>query len=394
MRLTDKMDKAVDAGDEDRLWQAFLSRDRNLDGAVVCAVRSTRIYCRPTCPARRPDRSQVSFFRTPGEAKEAGFRACLRCLPDRPETDACLVAAACDFVDSYAETQGTLPTAAEVGEALGLSAGRLNGLFRREMGLTLSQFARGNRMKRFKALVRDGSRVSDAIYDAGFGSSSRLYENSSEELGMTPATYRKGGAGTTIHYIVRDSALGGLLVAGTASGVCAVKLGDDANPLIEELGHEFPAATLVQVHAGHPEQRQRSDKPGTGSGNLDGWAQALLEYLDGGRRDIDLPLDVVATAFQWRVWRQLQAIPPGETRTYQQLAEDLEHPRASRAVGRACATNPVAPIIPCHRALRKDGGLGGYRWGLHRKETLLEMERKQSEPGGQAPSETSPGKSG
>lgn len=381
MRL---MDKTVDAGDEDRLWQAFLSRDRNLDGAVVCAVRSTRIYCRPTCPARRPDRSQVSFFRTPGEARAAGFRACLRCLPDRPETDAGLVAAACDFVDSYAETQGALPTAAEVGEAMGLSVGRLNGLFRKEMGLTLAQYARGNRLKRFKALVRDGPRVSDATYDAGFGSSSRLYENSTEELGMTPATYRKGGAGTTICYIVRDSALGGLLVAGTASGVCAVKLGDHAKSLVDELRQEFPAASLLPVDPDDDTGEYR---------NLQGWVSSLMLYLDGRNTEIDLPLDVVATAFQWRVWRQLQAIPPGETRTYQQLAEELEHPRASRAVGRACATNPVAPIIPCHRALRKDGGLAGYRWGLQRKETLLEMERRQSGLGGQAPPETSSGKS-
>ena len=366
MTLTDM---AVDIQDEDRLWQAFLSRDPNFDGAVVCGVRSTGIYCRPTCPARRPDRSRVSFFQTPAEARAAGFRACLRCLPDRAETDSDLAAAARNFVDSYAETHEGLPTAAEVAEAVGLSVGRLNGIFRRETGLTLSQYARANRLKRFKALVRDGSKVSDAMYDAGYGSSSRLYENSTEELGMTPATYRKGGAGATIGYVIEDSALGGLLVAGTASGICAVKLGDDTGALVEELEAEFPAANLAPISGGH-------DSPDCG--NLGVWTQALLEYLDGKRADIDLPLDVLATAFQWRVWRQLQDIPAGETRTYQQLAEELEHPKASRAVGRACATNPVAPIIPCHRALRKDGGLAGYRWGLERKEALLEMERSQA----------------
>ena len=256
---------------------------------------------------------------------------------------------------------------------MGLSIGRLNNLFRRETGLTLSQYARGKRLQRFKALVRDGSSVANAVYDAGFGSSSRLYENSTEELGMTPATYRKGGTGTTIHFTIEKSALGGLLVAGTASGVCAVKLGDDTDVLLAELEQEFPAAEIVPASSGNYSRE---------SGGLDGWARALLDYLEGKRTDIDLPLDVVATAFQWKVWRQLQAIPPGETRTYQQLAEELEHPKASRAVGRACATNPVAPIIPCHRALRKDGGLGGYRWGLGRKEALLAMERKQAEPTG------------
>ena len=365
-------DTKVDIRDADRLWEAFVSRDRSLDGAVFCAVRSTGIYCRPICPARRPHRSQVSFFRTPDEARSAGFRACLRCLPDRPETDADLVAAACDFVDTYAETHDILPTAAEVSESVELSVGKLNSLFRRETGGTLAQYAKGKRLKRFKALVRNGSTVSDAIYEAGYGSSSRLYENSTEELGMTPATYRKGGAGTTIYYIIVESALGGLLVAGTESGICAVKLGDDMDVLLAELGQEFPAAILVGVS---------NDQDSPDRGDLGAWVRHLLEYLDGQRTDIDLPLDVVATAFQWRVWRQLQAIPTGETRTYQQLAEELEHPKASRAVGRACATNPVAPIIPCHRALRKDGGLAGYRWGLERKEALLEIERGQSDQG-------------
>ena len=366
------IDTTAGIQDEDCLRHAFLTRDRSLDGAVFCAVRSTRIYCRPTCPARRPHRSQVSFFRTPQEARAAGFRACLRCLPDRPETDAELVVAACNFVDSYAETEGVLPNAAEVSEGVGLSVARLNSLFRRETGLTLSQYTRGNRLKRFKALVQKGSTVSDAIYEAGYGSTSRLYQNSKEELGMTPATYRKGGAGTTIYYFIEESALGGLLIAGTATGVCAVKLGDDTDVLLTELGQEFPAGTLARISPGH-------DSPECG--NLGAWVRSLLEYLDGQRTDIDLPLDVVATAFQWRVWRQLQDIPVGETRTYQQLAVELEHPKASRAVGRACATNPVAPIIPCHRALRKDGGLGGYRWGLQRKEALLEMERRQADEG-------------
>ena len=249
---------------------------------------------------------------------------------------------------------------------MSLSPSRLQRLFKLETGLTPSQYARGKRMARFKALVRGGEMVTEAVYDAGFGSASRLYENAAGQLGMTPATYRKGGAGAIIRYVTTDSALGGLLVAGTVTGVCSVKLGDESEALIAELEQEFPAATLVGTAPGDDSQ--------DGAG-LRRWVVLLQEYLAGRRTNIDLPLDVLATAFQWRVWRRLQAIPVGETRTYQEMAGDLEQPNASRAVGRACATNPVAPIIPCHRAVRKDGGLAGYRWGLHRKETLLEMER-------------------
>lgn len=354
--------------DEDRLWNAFLSRDRALDGAVYCAVRSTGIYCRPTCPARRPDRLQVKFYFTTTEASEAGYRACLRCFPDRAETDAELVGAACSFIDGFLDAHATLPTLVEAGNAVGLTTARLQRLFKLETGLTVAQYAKGKRMERFKGLVRNGASVSDAIYNAGFGSSSRLYENATEQLGMTPATYRKGGAGAEIAFIFTQSALGGLLVAGTESGVCAVKLGDDAGVLISELEQEFPSARIRRVEM---------DEETRGVQELCCWAESLLSYLDGRQVDIDLPLDVMATAFQWRVWRRLQAIPSGETRTYQEMAGDLGQPTASRAVGRACATNPVAPIVPCHRAVRKDGGLAGYRWGLHRKEALLEMERRQ-----------------
>ena len=357
--------------DQERLWNAFLSRDRSFDGVFICAVRSTGIYCRPTCPARRPRPSQVKFFASPDEARNAGYRACLRCLPDRPETDVDLVSAACEFIDGYVESHETLPSVADVGDAIGLTSTKLQRLFKLETGLSLSQYSRGKRLERFKALARDRGNVTEAVYEAGFGSSSRLYENASTQLGMTPATYRKGGAGAVIRYIVTQSALGGLVVAGTGSGICAVKLGDDFEVMVAEMEQEFPAATLLRIP---PED----DSPGCRS--LHDWIAALQEYLAGRRIEIDLPLDVLATAFQWRVWRRLQAIPTGETRTYQQMATDLEQPTASRAVGRACATNPVAPIVPCHRAVRKDGGLAGYRWGLHRKEALLEMERRQTGP--------------
>lgn len=355
--------------DPEQLWDAVMSRDRSFEGRFVYAVRSTGVYCRPTCPSRRPRQEHVSYFAAPEEARSAGYRPCRRCLPDQDGTDAELVRLACDFIDDYVEANGAAPRMQEISDAVSTAPAALQRKFRRETGITPPQYARGRRMERFKGLLRDGASVSDALYDAGYGSSSRLYERASEQLGMTPASYRRGGAGAVIRYVVTQSALGGLLVAGTDRGVCAVKLGDDTDALVAELHQEFPAADIQLV-------APDGDNPGFAS--LMEWTDAALAYLDGRSTDIDLPLDVRATMFQWRVWRQLQAIPVGETRTYQQLAEELEHPKASRAVGRACATNPVAPIIPCHRALRKDGGLGGYRWGLHRKEALLSMERRQS----------------
>ena len=355
--------------DHQQLWAAVLSRDSSFNGRFVYAVRSTGIYCRPTCPSRRPRQSQALFFTEPEEARSAGYRPCHRCQPDRPSEDAELVRRASEYIDDYIEGHDSLPLLAQVSEAVGVTDSRLRSFFRQETGLTPAQYARARRLGRFKALLRDGESVTTAAFDAGYGSSSRIYENASEQLGMTPASYRKGGAGVVIRYVVADSALGGLLVAGTVRGVCAVKLGDDSEPLIAELRDEFPVAEILRV-----EPNDHAPE----SGGLQEWVGAILEYLDGHRWDIDLPLDVLATVFQWRVWRKLQAIPTGETRTYQQLAEELEQPAASRAVGRACATNPVAPIIPCHRAVRKDGGLAGYRWGLRRKEALLEMERRQS----------------
>ncbi len=355
--------------DQDRLWNGFLARDRSLDGVVICGVISTGIYCRPTCPARRPRRSQVVFFDSAAEARNAGLRACRRCHPDRPETDADLVRAACEFAARYLETHERAPRNPELAAAMGIGSGRLQRLFRETTGLTPAQYVRGLRVERFKSLAKGGANVSEAIYDSGFGSSSRLYENAVQQLGMTPATYRKGGAGAVIRYVTERSSMGWLLVGATAKGVCSVKMGDDATALVAELHREFSAATLIPAGPGDGDHESQS---------LKSWLTSILGYLDGHDVDIDLPLDVKATAFQWRVWRQLQSIPAGERRSYQQMARALGNDSASRAVGRACATNPVAPIIPCHRAVRQDGALAGYRWGLHRKEALLEMEHRQA----------------
>lgn len=351
------------------LWKAVLERDASLDHLFVYAVRSTGVYCRPSCPSRRPRQAQAVFFNTPEEARSAGYRACKRCDPDHPGGDAELVRRACEFIDGHIKYHGALPSLAELTEASEVGVHALRRAFKQETGLTPMQYARRKRLERFKSILRDRASVTDALYDAGYGSSSRAYESVVKQIGMTPASYRKGGPGAVIRYVVTRSALGEILVAGTASGVCAVKLGDDAKVLITELSNEFPAADIRPI-----ESNGRNPEYDT----LWGWTNAIREYLAGDRSDIDLPIDVRATIFQWRVWRKLQTIPAGETRSYQQLAEELGQPSASRAVGQACAANPVALIVPCHRALRKDGSLGGYRWGLPRKETLLEMERRDS----------------
>ena len=353
--------------DTQNLWEAVLTRDACFDGHFVYAVRSTGVYCRPSCPSRRPRQSQAVFFSKAEEARSAGYRACKRCRPDRPSGDADLVRRACDYIDGHVQYQGALPSLSEVAEASDVGVHVLRRAFKQETGLTPMQYARGQRLKRFKLMLRDGENVTDSLYGAGYGSSSRAYEGAVEQLGMTPASYGKGGSGATIRYVAAGSALGEVLVAGTVSGVCAVKLGGDAEVLIAELSDEFPAADIRPIESTDRE-----------CDSLWGWANAILEYLDGDRLDTDLPVDVRATIFQWRVWRKLQTIPAGETRTYQQLAEELGQPTASRAVGQACAANPVALIVPCHRALRKDGSLGGYRWGLSRKEALVEMERPES----------------
>ncbi len=342
-------------------WQAVQSRDEGFDGRFVYAVRSTGIYCRPSCPSRRPGPGQVRFFSGPEDAQEAGFRACLRCLPDlqpveSPYTE--LVRRACEYVRQATDNDPDgLPTIAEVSRALETSPSRLQRAFKKETGVTLRQYGQARRLERFKSMVREGNGVTPAMYDAGYTSPSRLYEDSAAQLGMSPGQYDRGAPGATIYHTVAISPLGWLLVAATGQGVCAVKLGDEPSSLIEELFTEFPAARHLREE-----------------GRLQSWVSETLEYLEGRQPGLDLPLDVQATAFQRRVWQLLQAIPYGETRTYQEIARELGLENGSRAVGRACATNPVSLVVPCHRARRKDGGLAGYRWGLRRKKALQAME--------------------
>jgi len=344
-------------------WQAVLSRNNHFDGTFVYGVRSTGIYCRPSCYARRPRRDQVIFFRMPEAAEQAGFRPCRRCRPAEAviqDPQVKRVQRLCRYIESYDSPDRPL-TLAEMGDHVHVSSHHLQRTFKRIMGITPRQYAEACRLRRMKALVRKGATITRALYEAGYGSSSRLYEGASTRMGMTPGTYLRGGEGMRIRYTIVDSPLGRLLVASTGKGICAVSIGKSDQSLKTALLNEYPAA---EIHW---------DKSG-----LREYITALLKYLDGKLPNLDLPLDVRVTAFQWKVYEALKAIPYGLTRTYGEIAEAIGHPKAVRAVARACATNPAAMVIPCHRVVRKDESLGGYRWGLERKKTLLEKERKSN----------------
>jgi AraC family transcriptional regulator of adaptative response/methylated-DNA-[protein]-cysteine methyltransferase len=345
---------------EETFWQAVQARDASADGLFIYAVRSTGIYCRPTCPSRRPNRDQVMFFPLPEAAEQAGFRACRRCqprsaTPHDPQVE--LIGRACRYIAEHVECT---PTLEQVGQAVGLSPHHLQRTFKRMMGITPRQYAEACRVERLKTRLRHGDTVTTALYEAGYGSSSRLYERAPARLGMTPATYRRGGQGARIGYTIAATRLGRLLVAATESGICFVSLGDDDAALAAALAGEYPAAEIARA-------------PGK---ELSEWVDAILSYLDGEEPHLDLPLDIQATAFQWRVYEALRAIPYGSTRSYRAVAEALGQPTAARAVARACATNPVALVVPCHRVIGEDGGMRGYRWGVERKQALLDQESK------------------
>jgi len=340
-------------------WEAVLSRDARFDGQFVFAVSSTKIYCRPSCPSRRAKREHVSFFQLPEAAEQAGFRACKRCHPSSVSTkdpQLELVQRVCRLLED-AEVETTTLTA--LGEQTGVSSFHLQRTFKKVMGVTPRQYADAARVSRFKGGARDGKSITAAMYDAGFGSSSRLYEKAVSQLGMTPATYGKGGRGATINYAIVKCSMGALLVATTVKGVCSVKLGDSKSTLESDLKREFPAAECLRDET-----------------RLSPAVQAVVDHLEGKTPHIDLPLDIQATAFQRQVWEQLRAIPLGQTASYSDVARAIGQQRAVRAVARACATNPVALVIPCHRVIREDKSLGGYRWGLERKKKLLEQESR------------------
>lgn len=357
-----------------RQWQQVLARDSHADGQFFYAVKSTKIYCRPTCPSRRPARKNVTFFPTAALAEQAGFRACKRCEPSlatpRPDPQAAVIAAATEYLTQHATERTRL---ADVAKATGV--GRLTLLrgFRRVLGISPGEFARAQRVARFKDALKPADaprrkdspapaapRITDAIYDAGFGSSSRLYESSNDSLGMTPRTMRAGGAGLLIRYTTAASPLGRMLVAATPTGVCAITFGRDDGELIADLRKRFDQAQLVPA-----------------KGNT-GWLADGVAFIASQTTENPLaatfPLDVRATAFQQRVWKALQQIPRGQTRSYSELARELGNPTATRAVAAAIGANPVAVAVPCHRVIGKDGSLTGYRWGLDRKRKLLAAE--------------------
>ena len=341
-------------------WDAVSGRDRAMDGVFFYAVRTTGVYCRPSCPARRPRPENVVFFRTRTGAERAGFRPCKRCKPERDiHTDANseIVEKVCRYIDTHPDQPATLDT---LSRAIGLSPFHLHRTFKALTGITPRAYADSRRLESLKAGLREGHSVTRSLYDAGYGSSSRLYERASAQLGMTPSRYRKQGSGVTIRYSIAETPIGRLLLAATARGICSIQFGDSDTTLEGALRKEYPQAEIV-----------RTDK------QLTGWVRAVRNRIRG-ENTASLPLDIRATAFQRLVWEQLRAIPSGATRSYSEIAKRIGKPRAARAVARACATNPVAVAIPCHRVVREDGALGGYRWGIQRKRKLLALEKKTS----------------
>jgi AraC family transcriptional regulator of adaptative response/methylated-DNA-[protein]-cysteine methyltransferase len=352
---TERLDRSSDA---DARWRAVLAHDRRADGRFVYAVRSTGVYCRPSCASRRPRRQVVIFFEAPADAERAGFRACRRCRPAEP-------AAADPWIDKIrracvylANVEGH-PSLATLARRVGGSPYHLQRNFKRLVGVSPREYAEACRLGKVKRRLRQGDAVTGAMLDAGYGSSSRFYERAAPMLGMAPSTYRRGGAGMSIRYTIVDSPLGRLLVGATPRGVCAVAMGTSDADLERALAQEYPAAAAIDAD----------------EGSLSAWTTEILAHLAGRQPRLDLPLDVQATAFQWQVWEALRSIPYGETRTYGEIARTIGRPRAVRAVARACATNPVALAIPCHRVVSTGRGASGYRWGVNRKKTLLARER-------------------
>lgn len=341
---------------EDSRWQAVLAREGASDGEFVFAVSSTGVYCRPSCPSKRPRRENVTFFRRPQEAESAGFRECLRCRPKaiagNPRQE--LVKSICRYIEQHLDEPITL---SRLGAEFKQSPFHLQRTFKAVLGITPKQYANSCRMRGFRQNLKAGHSVTRAMYDAGYSSSSRLYTRTSSELGMEPAKYRRGAIAAPVRYAFSDSPLGRMLLASTDKGICSIQFADSDEELEQGLKQEFPFAI-----------RRRDDQ------GLAELAEKVVERISDAEPSSSLPLDIRATAFQRRVWSYLQSIGTGETRSYSQVAKAIRRPSAVRAVARACATNPVAIAIPCHRVVRSEGDMGGYRWGIDRKRKLLAME--------------------
>ena len=339
-------------------WRAVVRRDSAADAAFVYSVRTTGVYCRPSCPARLPRRENVRFHATREDAARAGFRACKRCRPDEAplaERQQAAVARACRLIEDADDT----PTLSTLADAVGLSAYHFHRVFKTVTGVTPKAYAVAHRARRVRDELAAGASVTGAIHGAGFNSSGRFYATATEQLGMTPTAYRDGGDGATIRFAVGECSLGSVLVAASEKGVCAIFLGDDPDALARDLQDRFPRARLVG-----------------GEAAFDQWVARVVGLVEKPALGLDLPLDVRGTAFQVRVWEALRAIPPGATASYAEVAKRIGRPKASRAVAAACAANPIAVAIPCHRVVRTDESLSGYRWGVERKAELLRRERE------------------
>jgi len=341
---------------EDSRWEAVVQRNSQAEGAFVYGVMTTGIYCRPVCASRLPYRENVQFFDRWENAEEAGFRPCKRCTPQAaqlPNEAVAAVEKACKMIEE-AEKE---PTLNQLADAVGLSPAHFHRLFKKTVGITPKQYATEKRLSRMRTNLQGDSTVTEAIYQTGYGSSSRFYEKATESLGMKPTEYREGGAGLSIRYAIVVSYLGWVLVAVTDRGICRIDFSDSQEILRKRLESTFPKAGFVE------------DDPDIGM-----IAAQTIAFLEAPEQGLDLPLDVQGTAFQHRVWTALQNIPAGTTASYGEIARQLGNPKAARAVAGACASNPIAVAIPCHRVVRSDGELGGYRWGMERKRTLLERE--------------------
>src|SRR3954470_11013471 len=339
--------------DPDTAWAAFMRRDRSWDGQVIGAVKTTGIYCKPSCPARRPKRQHVEFFSTAEEARAAGFRPCLRCKPDEVGRDREAVARAVKLIERAEEA----PSLAELASAVGYAPHHFQRIFKRDLGVSPAEYARALRNRRTERALKANGRVTDAVYDAGYQSPSGFYNDAKERLGMTPSAWRDGGRGETIRWTTFDSPLGQMLIAATSKGICRLTF-DDSEASLRRL---FPNATIVKDEGG-----------------LKDLVEGALTAIRQPSAARDLPIDVAGTAFQEAVWRELRKIPLGETRSYAQIAAAIGQPKAVRAVGTANGDNHVAVLIPCHRVIRSDGTLGGYAGGLDRKRQLLDAEGHRS----------------
>jgi AraC family transcriptional regulator of adaptative response/methylated-DNA-[protein]-cysteine methyltransferase len=352
---TKRSDKQILTDNEK--WNAVLARNVNLDGAFVFAVRSTRIYCKPSCPARRPNREHVVFYSSPDDAEHSGFRPCRRCNPREatrsPQVE--LIDCVCKYIEDNLDRRLTLST---LSSYTNVSPFHLQRTFKRLVGISPRQYIEARRLAKMKRSLRNGETVTKALYGAGFSSRSRLYEKVPSRFGVHPGTLRRGGQGLQIEYTIVHCPLGRLLVGSTERGICAVCIGSTDAEVERALSNEYPSADL-----------HRND------GNMRKWVTAFMNYFAGQPFSLHLPVDVNATAFQWRVWKEIQAIPYGQTTTYSRIASGIGAPNATRAVARACATNRVALVIPCHRVIGQNGQLHGYRWGKKRKQTLLTLEQ-------------------